>query len=96
VPESTVETMTAPCEPIETATTQLEPSTYITANQVAALVGCDTATVYRWASTYLDMPVLRIGGVVRFHRERLLDWLQAQEQASRAQRRAQSRQNARK
>jgi excisionase family DNA binding protein len=86
--------MTAPCEPIKTATTQLE--LYLTASQVAALVGCDAATVYRWASTHLDMPVLRIGGIVRFHRERLLDWLAAHEQASRAQRRAQGRQNARK
>ena len=82
--------MSAPCEPIKTATTQLlESSLYITAAEVAALVGVDSATVYRWASSYLDMPVLRIGGVVRFHRDRLLTWLQAHEQASRAQRRTQ-------
>ena len=64
-------------------------SIYISASEVAELVGVDSATVYRWAGTYVDMPVLRIGGVVRFHRQKLLTWLEAREQGPRAQRQAQ-------
>ena len=67
---------------------------YLTAAQVAELVGCDVATVYRWASNYVDMPVLRVGGIVRFHRERLAAWLLAREQGQpRSRRRASDHQS---
>jgi len=74
---------TAPArEQIKTA----EPACYLSAAQVADLVGVDATTVYRWAASYADMPVLRIGSVVRFHGERLLTWLEAHEQGSRRRR----------
>jgi len=56
---------------------------YLTATQVSELLQVDESTVYRWALSDVTMPVLRIGGVVRFPRERLLTWLGAREQGSR-------------
>ena len=52
---------------------------YLTAAQLADLVQVDTATVYRWAQTEPTLPTLRIGGVVRFNREKVLAWLEAHE-----------------
>jgi excisionase family DNA binding protein len=56
---------------------------YLTAADVAALLQVDDTTVYRWASSDASMPALRVGGVVRFHRERLLAWLEQREQGAR-------------
>jgi len=53
---------------------------YLTAAQLADLVQVDTTTVYRWASQEPSMPALRIRGVVRFPRERVLAWLEQHEQ----------------
>ncbi len=59
------------------------PALYLNASQVAELVGVDATTVYRWSSTYPDLPALRIGGIVRFHRAKLLAWLESHEQGRR-------------
>src|SRR6266404_4833318 len=53
---------------------------YLTATQVADLLQVHPATVYRLASADATMPALRIGGAVRFPRERLLRWLRDREQ----------------
>jgi len=53
---------------------------YFTASELAALVQVDDKTVYRWAQQEPSMPVLRIKGVVRFPRDRVLRWLAAHEQ----------------
>ena len=53
---------------------------YLTAAQLADLVQVDTTTVYRWAGQEPSMPTLRIRGVVRFPRERVLQWLAEHEQ----------------
>jgi excisionase family DNA binding protein len=53
---------------------------YLTVDQVAKQLQVDPATVYRWAKADRTMPVFRIGGVVRFPRERLEAWLRAREQ----------------
>ncbi len=53
---------------------------YLTPEQVHAMLQLSTKTIYRLASADPSMPVLRIGGSVRFPRERLLRWLQAREQ----------------
>jgi len=37
-------------------------------------------TLYRWAGSDPTLPALRIGGTVRFHRDRLLRWLRDREQ----------------
>src|SRR5437899_1812499 len=74
----------APSEPFKPASTHH----YLNATQVARLLQCDVTTVYRLASSDVSMPALRLGGLVRFHRERLLAWLEAHEQGrSRGRRR---------
>lgn len=57
----------------------VEPS-YLTAAELAHLLNVDDKTVYRWAQQEPSMPVLRIKGVVRFPRERVLRWLADHEQ----------------
>jgi excisionase family DNA binding protein len=56
---------------------------YVTAEDVAAMLSVDSSTVYRWAERDASMPALRIGGVVRFHREQLLASLEHRTQKSR-------------
>ena len=53
---------------------------YLTAAQVAELLQVSEKTVYRWANTDSTLPMLKVGGTVRFPRERLLKWLQDREQ----------------
>jgi excisionase family DNA binding protein len=48
---------------------------YLTAAELAHQLHVDDKTVYRWAQQEPSMPVLRIKGVVRFPRERVLRWL---------------------
>jgi excisionase family DNA binding protein len=52
---------------------------YLTAAEVAELLRVDEKTVSRWSLEDASMPVLRRGRVVRFHRERLMLWLERQE-----------------
>ena len=58
---------------------------YLSASQVAELIQVDEKTVLRWSLEDASMPVLRRGRVVRFHRERLLTWLERQEPRASAQ-----------
>jgi excisionase family DNA binding protein len=60
---------------------------FLTAVDVAAMLQVDVKTVYRWASTDATMPAVRIGGAVRFDRVKLLAWLEARTQGSRAHQR---------
>ena len=57
---------------------------FMTAADVATMLQVDVKSVYRWASSDASMPAVRVGGVVRFDRERLLAWLEARTQGSRA------------
>jgi excisionase family DNA binding protein len=52
---------------------------YLTRAQVAAWLQVSLKTVSRWAADP-SMPVLRIGGAVRFPRARLEAWVRRQEQ----------------
>jgi excisionase family DNA binding protein len=63
---------------------------YLTAAELAHLLQVDDKTVYRWAQTEPSMPVLRIRGVVRFPRERVLQWLADHEQGQSRRRRSRS------
>jgi excisionase family DNA binding protein len=58
-----------------------EPA-YLTPGEVARLLQVSEKTVLRWSLEDATMPVLRRGGVVRFHRERLEAWLARQEPRS--------------
>ena len=53
---------------------------YITASELAHQLHVDDKTVYRWAQQEPSMPVLRIKGVVRFPRKRVLRWVADHEQ----------------
>lgn len=53
---------------------------YLTADQVGELLQVSGQTVYGWKNADPTMPVIKIGGTVRFPRERLLRWLQDREQ----------------
>lgn len=55
---------------------------YVTVDQVAAMLQVSPFTVYSWVRVDLTMPCLRIGGVLRFHRERLMKWLHQREQGN--------------
>jgi helix-turn-helix protein len=71
----------------ELAAVTAEPE-YETADQLAARLQCSPKTLYRWAATDPTMPVLRIGGVVRFPRARMTVWLRGKEQGMGRPRRA--------
>lgn len=58
----------------------IERLEYLTGEQVAALLQVSAKSVYRWAAADPSMPVLKLQGVVRFPRERLMRWLRDQEQ----------------
>jgi len=79
VPKSTVETVTAPCEPTKTATTL---PAYLTPKDVAQLLQISEKTVSRWHLEDASMPCIKRGKVVRFPREALMAWL-ARQDASR-------------
>jgi len=76
------------------ATSDENKADYMTAVEVARLLQVSAKSIYRWAAQDATMPVLRIGGVVRFPRERLLRWLRNHEQgfgrAHRSPRRAEA------
>jgi excisionase family DNA binding protein len=58
---------------------------YLTTCQLAGIVQVSDSTVYRWAVDATKgeqrhpMPVLRLGSVVRFPRDRVLAWLRDRE-----------------
>jgi excisionase family DNA binding protein len=55
---------------------------YLTATQVARWLQVSEKSVYRWAAHDPSMPALRIGGVIRFPRERLERWVRSREQGT--------------
>jgi excisionase family DNA binding protein len=59
-----------------------EPAAYLSPAQVAQLLQVSEKSVYRWAKADPSMPMLKIGGTVRFHRERLERWLRSREQGT--------------
>jgi excisionase family DNA binding protein len=61
---------------------------YLTCAEAAQLIGINVKTLQRWALTS-SMPVLRHGRILRFHSERLLRWLEVQEQPAHRRRKAQ-------
>ena len=85
MPKSTVETVTAPCEPIKSATTL---AAYLTPKDVAQLLQISEKTVSRWHSEDASMPRIKRGKVVRFPREALMAWLARQDHSRTTQRRS--------
>ena len=62
-----------------TAPALLEPA-YLTAAQFGEMLQVSEKSIYRWVRQDPTMPALKIGGTVRFPRERLLVWLRSREQ----------------
>ncbi len=58
---------------------QVRPE-YLTTEEVATLLQASPKTVYRIAKLDPTMPMLKLGGLVRFPRERLERWLKTREQ----------------
>lgn len=56
------------------------PPAYLTADQVGELLQLSPKTVYRLVKADPTMPALKLGGAVRFPRERLERWLRDREQ----------------
>ena len=56
---------------------------YLTADEVAGILQLSPKTIYRLAKTDSTFPMLKLGGAVRFPRERLLRWLVMREQGNR-------------
>ena len=69
--------MTAPA-PESISSTQV--AAYLTPKEVADMLRVSSKSVYRWAKDDPSMPMLRLGGTVRFPRERLERWLRDREQ----------------
>jgi excisionase family DNA binding protein len=53
---------------------------YLTADEVAGILKLSPKTIYRLAKTDPTLPMLKLGGAVRFPRERLIRWLWDREQ----------------
>jgi excisionase family DNA binding protein len=66
--------------PRESASAVDTAAGYFTAGQLAEFLQVDVTTIYRMASREASMPTLRLGGVVRFPRAKVLAWLEAHEQ----------------
>ena len=61
---------------------------YLPAKQVGEMLQVKDKSVYRWLKDDPTMPALKIGGTVRFPRERLERWLRDREQGAARGRRA--------
>lgn len=59
-----------------------ESLAYLTPAEVADLLRVSVKTVYRLAAQEPTMPMLKLGGSVRFPRERLLRWLDQRTQGT--------------
>ena len=84
--------MTAPGQGPEARTSPVvaPASAYWNAGQLAAFVNRPVKTVYKWPDKYPDMPCARIGRTKLFPIERVVRWLQAQEQGRASPQRAHS------
>jgi predicted DNA-binding transcriptional regulator AlpA len=56
---------------------------YWTAGDVAAFFNASDKTIYRIAKNDPTFPMVKIGGLVRFPRERVIAWFRQREQGSR-------------
>jgi excisionase family DNA binding protein len=59
---------------------ELAHAAYLTAEQVGTLLQLSAKSIYRLAKDDPTMPMLKLGGAVRFPRERLERWLRDREQ----------------
>jgi excisionase family DNA binding protein len=64
-----------------------ELAVYFTAEQVAALLQCSPKTIYRLAKLDATLPAIRVGGLLRFPRLKLEQWLAARTQGTGRRRR---------
>ncbi len=58
------------------------PIAYLLPAEVATILRVSTKTVYRLAGQDPTMPCLRLGGSLRFPREKLFRWLASREQGA--------------
>ena len=53
---------------------------FLTVPEVARLLKVSPKSILRWAKADASLPVLRVGRVLRFDRDRLLSWLRTKTQ----------------
>jgi excisionase family DNA binding protein len=59
---------------------EMRKAEYLTADEIAGILQLSPKTIYRLARTDPTFPMLKLGGTVRFPRDRLLRWLWDREQ----------------
>jgi excisionase family DNA binding protein len=72
--------MTRPARLAPAPDGQAEAARYVTPEELAGWLRCSLKTVYRLAEADPTVPVLRLGRLIRFPRERLEAWLRSREQ----------------
>lgn len=72
-------TQPASVQAVDPAPTTAAPA-YLTVDQVGEMLQLSGKTIYRLVTKDPTMPALRLGGTVRFPRERLERWLRDREQ----------------
>jgi excisionase family DNA binding protein len=58
--------------------TAIDGQAFLTPAQAAELLQVSPKSIYRWATSDHTMPVFRKGAILRFPRERLLEWVTRQ------------------
>jgi excisionase family DNA binding protein len=53
---------------------------FLTVEQVAAMLQVSTKSILRWVAADPSMPVLRVGRILRFPREQLMQWFKSNSQ----------------
>jgi excisionase family DNA binding protein len=69
-----------PLSPVLGTEKRVAPSAYLTVEEVAELLRLSPKSIYRLVKAEPTLPALRLGGSVRFPRERLERWLRDREQ----------------
>jgi excisionase family DNA binding protein len=77
---------------VERLAEPLHPAEYLTPPEAAAIVRVHPKTLERWAARDATLPVLKVGGVVRYPAERFKHWLRSREQGRPAGRQPSSKQ----
>jgi len=77
-----------------TSAAEVAAPVYLTPTEVAQLLRVSVKSVCRWVREDSSMPVLKIGGTLRFRRERLERWLRDREQGPATTRRIQRQESS--
>jgi len=63
--------------PIDSSSAAILQKVLFTVDEVAQLLGCSPRTIYRYADAGMMPPAIKIGNLVRWHREVVETWIGA-------------------